>query len=152
MGAGRGGIPRRLTRAAARFREWRRSTPLGSRIPEGLWAVAVRLADRYGVSKTAKVLILDYYALKRRLEAMPRLQAMPVEDPASGELAEFVEVPASEWPLPAIATASAGVPTPPGECLVELEDNRGTKLRLHLKGLPVSDLVALSVALWSSHR
>ena len=40
-----------------------------SRIPQPLWALAVRLAKAHGVSRTAAVLGLDYYRLKKRAEA-----------------------------------------------------------------------------------
>ena len=41
--------------------------------------------------------------------------------------------------------ASGGVP----ECTLELEDPGGAKMRVHLKGLPVPDLTALSRSFWS---
>ena len=32
-----------------------------------LWAAAVKLADKYGIHRTAKALQVDYYALKKRI-------------------------------------------------------------------------------------
>lgn len=62
-------LPAELARAAARRAQWRRTRERGTRIPESLWQAAVELAARYGVSKTAQVLRVDYYALKKRLDA-----------------------------------------------------------------------------------
>jgi hypothetical protein len=39
-----------------------------------------------------------------------------------------------------------------GECLLEWEDAAGAKMRLHLKGVEVPDLVALSRSFWEGLR
>ena len=59
-----------LMRAAERFAEWRQTRELGTRIPEGLWKLAVKLASTHGVCRTSSMLRLDYYSLKRRLESV----------------------------------------------------------------------------------
>ena len=62
-------IPPVLARAQVRFRDWRRKRTIGARIPEPLWTLAVKLAIAHGVCRTASALELDYYSLKKRLEA-----------------------------------------------------------------------------------
>ncbi len=67
MGASeRGVLPPDLARGRSRFRAWRGRRQAGGRIPRRLWALAVRLVNRHGVSRTAAALGLDYYSLKER--------------------------------------------------------------------------------------
>ena len=123
-------LPPRLQAARRRFQHWRRTRKVGSRIPRPLWANAVKLAESYGIHPTAKALGLDYNSLKKRLES-----ASPSAVAASAEAARFVEL---------AAPTSAGMP----ECILELEDVEGTKMRLHFKGIEAPDLAALSRSLW----
>ena len=134
-------VPAQLWRLRGRFDCWRQTRQGRSRIPEALWAAAVQAAGEHGLCRTARALGLDYYTLKRRVEAFPgRLTERTTglrdgsDHPAS---ATFVELP------PLSVTGSA-------ECLLELEDPRGAKMRIHLKGGPVPDLAALSRSFWST--
>src|SRR5262249_59616712 len=69
MGANaHGKLPKDLMRGRSRFQAWRRRRKAGARIPLPLWALAVRLAHTYGISRTAAALGLDYYGLKKRAE------------------------------------------------------------------------------------
>ena len=128
----------RLSREGVRrrFERWRRMRAVGSRIPEPLWAAAVELAGSFGLHPTAKSLKLDYYSLKKRVEAKaasgsaPSWTARPAASPA------FVELPA----------ATRGSVS---ECVVELEDAQGAKMRIHFKG-EAPDLAALSRSFWGS--
>jgi hypothetical protein len=106
-----------------------------SRIPEPLWASAVKLADRYGIHRTAKALRVDYYALKKRLEGAPATTASKLPAVTAG--ARFLELPAAAW---------AGS----GECTLDLEDAGGAKLRVYLKGFEAPDLAVLSRSFWQS--
>lgn len=106
-----------------------------SRIPESLWAAAVKLAGRYGIHRTAKALRVDYYSLKKRVEGTPAATASNVPAAAAG--ATFLEFPAAAW---------AGS----GECTLELEDANGAKMRVHLKGFAAPDLAALGRSFWQS--
>ena len=124
-------LPVRLERIRRRFDGWRRTRQGRSRIPAGLWAAAVKAAGRYGVCRTARALGLDYYSLKKRCE----VTALHSTSEAGGK-ADFIEL------IPATSVGSA-------ECLLELEDPRGAKMRVQLKGGPVPDLAALSRSFWS---
>ena len=126
-------VPPRLERAAVRFAQWRRTRRVGARIPESLWQLASRLAASYGVSRTAALLGLDYYAMQRRTESQSSLAAPPrqaVDTPA------FIELPGSTL-------------APAGEYVLEFENAAGSKLRVHCKGGAIPDLVALGRSLWS---
>jgi hypothetical protein len=85
-----------LARARTRFQTWRGQRPRGSRIPQRLWAMAVRLGKRHGVARTASALRLDYYGLKRRAASAP---CQP-----EAESAAFIGV-----------TSEQGLPVPSGD-------------------------------------
>jgi hypothetical protein len=106
-----------------------------TRIPEPLWASAVKLAGKYGIHRTAKALRVDYYALKKRVEGAPA--AIASKTPTEVARAPFLELPAAPW-------------VGSGECTLELEDAGGAKLRVHLKGFEAPDLAALSRNFWRS--
>jgi hypothetical protein len=120
-----------------RFEEFRRTHPVRSRLPEELWAAAVRLTLRDGIEGTAQALNVDRPSLQKwtnrfepRAEAKPRKprrQRQPRREPAA---AAFVE----------LLAGSAGTAA---SCLVEVESLRGAKLRLELKAIPTSDLAEL---------
>lgn len=124
-------LPAAMEQLRRRFERWRQTCKGRARIPEVLWASAVKAVRRYGLHPTARALRLDYYALQRRVEA-----AASGDGPDRREGAAFIELAP---PLP------AGAP----ECLVELEHPRGAKMRVHLKGMPAPDLAALSRGFWS---
>jgi hypothetical protein len=128
-------LPARLERLRRRFEQWRRRRKGRERIPEPLWAAAVKLAATYGVHRTAKALRVDYYALKKRVDAAPAVTAGKASAAAAG--ARFLELPTAAW--------SGG-----GECTLELEDAGGAKMRVHLKGFDAPDLAALSRSFWRS--
>ena len=124
-------LPARLEALRRQFKQWRRTRKIRSRIPEPLWSAAVKLAEAHGIHPTAKALGIDYYSLKKRLEkkSASRLKAASVNGAAFVELA---------------APAQMAVQ----ECILELEDIEGTKMRIHLKGIEAPDLTALSRSLW----
>ena len=116
-------FPAALSRAQRRIERWRERRRPRTRIPEELWREAAQLACEYGINRTARALRLDYYALKKRAAAAAR----------SGErAAEFVEI------LP------GGLSAPRSECMIELEDASGTKMRIHLQGGDLPDVAALA--------
>jgi len=130
-----GDLPARLEDLRRRFEDWRRTRKVRTRIPNRLWASAVKLAGRHGIHRTAKALRVDYYALKKRVEAESAAAASNASGGTDG--AAFLEFPAAAW---------GGA----GECTMELEDGGGAKLRIHLKGFETPDLAALSRSFWQS--
>jgi len=111
-----------LCRAQRKIEHWRRRRRPRARIPEPLWREAAELACAYGLNRTAKALRLDYYSLKKRLPAAAR---------SNQHTAEFVEI------LP------GGMPAARPECLIEVEDAGGAKMRIHLQGGNPPDVAAL---------
>jgi hypothetical protein len=131
----RGELPADLWRGAARFARWRQGRVLGERIPEALWDLAVALAARHGVSRTASVLAVDYYSLKKR--CLPESGSPRLNGEAIASSAGFIELPP-----PASSTSSA--------CIVEFEKASGAKLRMRFAGPGVPDLAALARDFWEA--
>ena len=128
MGA-RSTRPDDIERVRRQLEQWRRRRNRGRRIPESLWKAAVKLARRHGVSKTAQALRLDYYAIKKRLETTA--PSRPGREEPGGR---FVELP-------------LGVAGP--VCVVEVEEERGARLRLELHGLGAGELTGVVRSVWS---
>jgi hypothetical protein len=129
MGASeRDDLPQALARARSRFQAWRCQRQAGGRIPQPLWALAVRLVNRHGVSRTATALGLDYYGLKKRAEAAA--SAAPSDGPA------FVELPA-----PVVVGK---------QCQFELGNGAGATLRVQLVGYDAADVEALVRGFWKA--
>jgi hypothetical protein len=122
-------VPARLARARERFDKFRKKHKGYRRLPDSLWSAAVKLAQTYGVNRTARTLRLDYSGLKKRLEST--VVATP-SDAAPGP--KFIEL------LPSELTAEA-------ECALECRRPDGTTIRIHLKGSQLPDLAALSRSL-----
>lgn len=125
-----------LVQGAARFADWRRGREVGARIPAALWELAVKLAERHGVSRAAQALRVGYYSLQERVEtrhsaSVTAAAVEPVKSPT------FVELSAAAWGAA-------------GECSIEIEKPCGTKLRVQLRGSPLPDLVALGRQFWES--
>ena len=136
----------RLEGTRRRFERWRGTCEGRTRIPEALWASAVKAAGKYGVYPTSRALRLDYYSLKKRVEA-----AGLMGESTEGGAGRVAGRPSVVRFIELAAPASARHPsTDVPECLVELEDPRGAKMRIHLKGASAPDLAALSRSFWSS--
>ena len=126
-------LPARLVSVRRQIERWRGTRKVRSRIPEPLWALAVEVAGTYGIHRVAKALRLSYYALKKRVPE----GAAAVHRVAEGSArATFVEL------SPPVQIAS-------GECVLEVENASGAKMRMHLKGVAMPDLAAISRSFWN---
>ena len=123
----RGRLPADLARGWSQFQAWRGRCGGRGRIPQTLWAVAVRLAKVHGVGRTAEVLGLDSNRLKARADAVG-------EPPPSGGPV-FVE-------LPSPIVARTGV--------FEFDNGAGVTLRVHLVGYDAADVEALARGFWGA--
>ena len=118
-----------LERVRSRFELWRKTRKGHAPIPEALWASAVELVREHGLCRTARVLRLNYYALKKRLAAVEDVPSRPERKPA------FIEL------LPPGSSSSSA-------CTIEMENARGEKMKIHLPGLVHSDLALLTDRFW----
>jgi hypothetical protein len=121
-------LPLDLVRGRSRFQAWRGQRKAGGRIPQSLWAMAIRLAEAHGVSRTAAALGLDYYSLQKRVEAAA---AQPQSSSPT-----FVE-----WP----SSVMVGK-----QCRFELDNGSGATMRVQLVGYDAADVEALSRIFWNA--
>lgn len=110
----------RLVRGRQRFDTWRKTHKGYHRLPDSLWSAAVRLAQTYGIKRTACTLRLESTVSKTPSEGMP----------GPG----FIEL------LPSELTATA-------ECALECRRPDETTIRIHLKASQLPDLATLSRSL-----
>src|SRR5271165_3161091 len=95
-----------LEEAKVRFETWRQNRKGKESIPDQLWATAVEVARKEGVSRTSTELRVEWNHLKRRMAAASRT-ARRTAPPAFMEL---------------VAPAAQLLP----ECMIELEGRRGS--------------------------
>ena len=121
-------IPTEMEEVRQQFESSRSTHAHRSRIPETLWTSAVKLARQHGLARTAKALHLDYTKLKALVSGNSSAKRKEVS-PAFVELLTADQLP---------------------ECVVELENARGKKMRIHLRGVAAPDMGLLSRIFWSS--
>jgi len=109
---------------------WRSADNKGKAIPKQIWGSAVKLAQKYNVSSVAKELRLSYSNLKRR--------TYPEQIQKRNK--KIANAPFIELDLKGA--------TSPQECILEMEDSRGAKMKIHLKGQHELDLAGLGRAFW----
>jgi hypothetical protein len=119
-------LPKDLERGRSRFQAWRSVGNGGRRIPPSLWRLAVRLASSHGISRTATTLKLDYYSLKKQVEAA----AAPPQSSRPG----FVELPAP------VMVGKQG--------LFELDNGSGATMRVQLVGYDAAEIEVLARSFW----
>ena len=107
----------------------------------------MKAAGKYGLHRTAQALRLDYYALKKRIEAA-RSRRVSGGKVASHPISDRETVSGDGQ---AVATFLELAPPASGgsrECILELEDPGGAKMRVHLRDVAAPDLTALSRSFW----
>ena len=119
-----------LTQLRQRFATWRAVRKLGMRIPPELWAAAVELVAVHGACRVAGELNLDYDMLKQRVAL------------AGGQLTTTERVPQ----FVELFAAAGAMPAPSAECVVELANARGARMRVELSGQGLVGLSALCSA------
>ena len=119
-----------LSEVKEQFKIWRRTRKSARPIPDKLWQAAVSLTATHSISQISKELVLDYSTLKKRVPIKKKSTANKTSAPSFIEL--NLEPP---------ATVS--------ECMVEMQDSLGAKMRMHFRGKPDCDLLELTKAFWS---
>ena len=114
-----------LDQVCQRFKHWRQTRKKRCPIPKKLWQAAESLYPEYSLYHISKALRLNYTDLKQRVE--PKQSDF---NPPSIDASEFIEVKVNSAIRPA-------------ECLVEMEDPIGAKMRMHFKGDAGLDLLEL---------
>ena len=128
-------LPSPLESVRYQFDKWRESKKSPREpIPEYLWEAAVRLKNNYPLSRISKILRLNHTDLKNRISGQK--QKRQAKEPSS---ALFVELDCVE-------------PFTPAECLIEMEDAYGSKMRMRFKGQADLDLLELGKVFWTKGK
>ena len=116
-----------------RFEEFRSQHRTRTRLPEELWRAAAEMAGRRGINLVCRCLRLDSNSLKKWMGKGvngPRPRQVGRKRSAMTPTATFMELL-----TPATSVAAS--------CVVEVESQRGGKLRLELKGIATSEIAQL---------
>ena len=125
-------LPSPLESVQYQFEKWRETRKKRREpIPENLWVEATRLCNHYSVNRISRALHLNYTDLKNRI---PGQKLVPKKKKLSSST--FVEL---EWP--------GSFPT--AECVIEMENGSGSKMRMSFKGRADLDLLELGKAFWA---
>jgi len=122
-----------------RFKRWRESRKRGDRIPTQLWEAAAEMAREHGVPRIANRLRLNAVFLNRRMEGAASQAPASNADKVDTEFVELFAAP----PLAAAAAVMR-------ECVIELENERGAKMRVELNGAGLAGLAHLCRGFWSA--
>jgi len=120
-----------LNNAKLKFKAWRKTRTRGTRIPEELWQTAINVfhSEDLTLHKIARALHLNQTDLKKHIQ-----QTVPIIDDASPPT--FIEV------------ACETQPDFISECVVEMEDSNGSKMKMCFRGKTDFDLLELSKSFW----
>jgi hypothetical protein len=125
-------IPEGLDHFRREIEQWRRRQSGRKRLPREFWAQAVALAQTHGVHPTARTLGLKYSSLQQHLNA-----TVGAASQAPPNRCEFVEL------LP-------GAPSTPSiTCAIEWQEPGGTRVRMHIQGACLAELLSFAERLRS---
>lgn len=143
-------IPPELKILRERFDRWR-SEREGHRIPELLWAAAVDAAARYSLHATSQTLGVGFYELRKRLRSalVSGSRANAAEWHGCRPTLDQHHDPGGETAMTEFVELTTSGHVGGLECVVELENRQELKMRMQVKGLPLSELVTLCRSLWS---
>jgi hypothetical protein len=112
-----------------RLERWREARTAGVRLPEELWAAAIKLARRHGVYPTARALGLEYNKLKR--------------------LAQSTGQPQKGLPAPTFVELIAAQPAGGSPCRIEMEGPGGGRMTIELPLASAELVVSLCRVVWN---
>lgn len=116
-----------------KFEHWRKTrVRQRDRIPEELWQAAITVfrSKNHTMNKIAKTLRLNQADLKRRIQH--DFEIIETSTPPA-----FIEVKCDPNPVSI------------SECIVEMEDIKGSKMKMHFRGKTDFDLLELGRSFWS---
>ena len=116
------------------FEAWRSTRTKRTTIPEYLWQAAVDLSPHYSLTKISRTLSVDYRLLKERVHGSGCAGTNP-----GGEVGGYTFV---ELGMREVQSNR--------ECVVELEDHEGSRMRVQVKGKV--DVVQLLKSFWNKGR
>ena len=123
--------PPTLEQVREQFELWRQRREKRLAIPASLWQAAIHLCQDYSISKISSTLRLNYAVLKQRVHAYGTSHQVPCITAPS-----FIELDVSQ-------SKSAS------ECVVEMEDKGGARMKMYFKGEVGFDLLELGKSFWN---
>ena len=128
-------LPSPLESVQYQFEKWRenRKSPR-ELIPASLWSAAISLCNQYSINQVSRALHLSYTTLKNRVKGR---KAVPKKKKLSSPT--FVEL---DW--------QGSYQT--SECIIEMENAYGSKMRMSFKGQADLDLLELGKSFWSKGK
>jgi hypothetical protein len=145
------GIKPTIEEIQEQFILWRNNRRRRGPVPEQLWEAAVSLAEDYSIGHICKVLGLNHRQLKRKIQDH-RVNRHPQE----GRSCHFVELAVSEPESDAVSIPESDVISKPesdSEYVMEMEDPKGGKLRVHIKGGEFGfNLLEVAKAFWGRDK
>lgn len=132
------------------FTRWRATHLPGTRIPDHLWSAAVDSANAHGLSRTARILGLDYGSLRDRAERAASASSNAASDRRTSHSEGHSS--AESAATPEFIEFSFDSPMSPRACVVEIVGASDLKLRIDLKGYPASELDAILRTAWETAR
>jgi transposase-like protein len=112
---------------------WRNDPKKSRRFPPELWQAAVNLSKEYSINQISKALRLGYTHLKKCVMAHGKENLPTIKTQPDMKIIELGVEPSSSTP----------------ECIVEMEDGNGAKMKIHLRGKTDPDLCELGRGFWS---
>jgi len=148
-----------LEDVAKQFQQWRQSRVRGERIPMALWGGALQMCQEHEPQKVAVVLGVALASLMRRVQRSgdsaahrPGLDTqfvelvMPTLSAASpATAASRLEI--APTPVPSVG---AMTPSPAHECVLELQNVHGAKIRVQLNGAGLASLGLVFGSFWGA--
>ena len=127
-------LPSPLESVQYQFQTWRETKRRPREpIPEDLWAAAAKLKDQYPISQISRSLRLNHTDLKNRILGNPKKMPDQVPSPV------FVELNCLQ-------------PFSSSECIIEMEERCGSKMKMTFKGQASVDLLELGKAFWKKGK
>lgn len=117
-----------LSEVKEQFKNWRRTRKNPLPIPAKLLKAAISLTANYTVRQLSEELIIDYGDLK---QACKKTKKVGKKVPPT----TFIELDFQQ-------------PATKSECIVEMENILGAKMRMHFRGQADMDLLELAKAFW----
>ncbi len=128
-------LPPTLEEVQRKFNGWRKTRKRRGPIPPRLWDAAVILAGRYSTHKISITLRLNYTQLQKRISLAGAAPSRPPpRRPHAMPFGNFVEYTVSTPHKP--------------ECLIEMENRHGDKMRIFVSVDKSLDLLSLGHSFW----